>query len=219
MADIHNAIRYGTGETRGIPVITGMDASTGGLERVGETLQPVIDPYSRGEWSWPRQEHLWGKSITSVAVVGELSFMAVTCAPGSRSIVIVDGAACGGGATNAILCGNLRTVIAATGTLQPFSAPGRDHRLVADPGGFLQQVPAVEIWIGSDPALLDTAGSARYDKQDGVAANNTVQFVGGPWILKPGTGLIVQGTTVNVGLDITLFGHTRFAYPGELFGL
>lgn len=179
-------------------------------------MTPIIDLWSQPEWSWLRNEMPFAWQAAQAAVAGEQAMGAITCPDqvgAQQYIVIVEKiAAAGGAATNELqLALQTRAAIAATlAQNPPNGAPSRDTR--TSPGvATLGANTRAETWTGSD-----VAGFANViDRIATVAANVQEDFRVLPWILKPGTGLVVQHATVNVVCRVTFVGRVRLMNRGE----
>lgn len=210
MADLHNALRRG-GLSRALKQALGDSRSEGGLERYGETIQPIVDLWTLPEWSFLRQERLWARRTSIAAVAAETSVLAVTNPANSTNLVIVEAVTVKAVTTAMPVFLELldRASIAATLTLfNP--AVVRDTRF--SPASAGTGVP-VETWQGTD-----TNVTSLNDILEEVFASTTehLRYVSTPYVLRPGMGLLVQGNTINTGLVANWAGRVRTALPGEL---
>ena len=87
MSRLHNALTRGA-ISDALKRAVGDTRSQGGVERYSETLEPVLDLWSRPEWAILRDEILWGGASTQAAVAGELSFVAVINPLGSGMLTV-----------------------------------------------------------------------------------------------------------------------------------
>lgn len=209
--DLHNALRrYGS-------LINGVRRMVGGgadvqLERLGETLTPIMNPWGLPEWAWLRGETLWVVHRNVGAVVGEVSGAAVVNPTGSNMIVVVDGATFRGAtAQSCTLSLQLRATIAATYT-QGANAIARDSRTaLRSPANFSLNVPP-EVWTGSDAAVFTNA----LEIMNAGGTVGTGDLRSPPYVLRPGVGLAICGNAANIAVDVCMFGRARSALPGEL---
>lgn len=210
MGQIHNQITRGPW-TNALKAALGITKSDGGIERFGETMQPVVDLWSRPDWLYLLEVGLWSASESQAAVPAEFSAIAVTNPPTSGNIIVVQVANARIGVANTVAMGlALRTTIAGTLTV---SNPGdyRDTRFQKNPLLSVFNAP-VETWVGSDTVSIDTV----QEQQAAVAAAEVVDFKSPPYVLKPGTGLFIQNQTLNTLLAVNFAGYVRKAFTGEL---
>lgn len=205
---VHNQLRAGQlsgaltralGDTRG----------DGGIERYGETLTPTMNLWSQPEWNYLRRDYLVSKFITSPAVAGEFSGIALVNPAGSGSIAVIEKALVWGGTTGQVVYMNRGVAGIWTATYAGTGGRGisRDSRIAYNVApGFS------DIYIGSDAgALGSTVGIAHF-----VTNMATDQVCGLPYVLTPGEGIAWVGNTVNVVLYLVLTWRERMAFRGEL---
>jgi hypothetical protein len=89
MAGIHNELKRATDLLRGFRRAVGI-VDAGGVERLGETLTPVLDVWARPECSILRGEEMWAGSITAGPVAGQYSCAALSPPTSGNRIIIVD---------------------------------------------------------------------------------------------------------------------------------
>lgn len=207
MAQIHNALTRGPW-TKALKAALGDSRSEGGVERFGETLDPIIDLWSRPEWAYLLDDVLWSRLVGQVAVVGEFSFCAVANPSTSNRIITVTAAVAGSSSagTFVTLGVNTRDTVSLTATQAVTLA--RDFRT---PGGDLLTVP--EFWFGSDVANL----VANQLDQLSFPTNVYAPFLlGVPYILVPGRALIATTSGTNQAITAGFAGFSRRAFRGEL---
>lgn len=221
MASLHNALRRGPW-TGALKAVLGDTRSEGGIERYGETMQPTIDLWGAAtpDFWLMRGCKLWSAVRDAIAVVGELSMFAITVPAASKVVAVVtaaQGAINVGGGTVRLMTVN-RTSIAATlsivaGTIHAID--GRDgNSAAASPGDGIPTV--LEPWDGSDAVSFAAAGFD--ERQVCPAVANVMQpFFTLPRILRPGTGILIEGATANTAIRVHMNGYVRPALPGELF--
>lgn len=204
MAGIHNEIRKGwlsesvnraLGRTR-----------EGGIERIGETIDAVLNPWGMPEWAYLRGEKLCTIFRSQVAVAGEFSAVALINPSTSRGLVVIEAAsiqaAVAGQGTASV---TTEALVLATLAGQ---APGnmRDRRNVPGSSTIAQTV------AGSDAA--SAIGPSCEIRR--IAAAGNMDFVHLPVVLPPGGAYVFVWQTVNVGIDGNFMWRERLAYPGEL---
>jgi hypothetical protein len=214
---VHNAIKYATGDLNAFQLASGVARDATGVERFGETLTPVMDIYStvgrRAEFDIHRNVFDWAQNATQAAIAAEQGFIGVGLpAPVGTStlqILVVEGCTVMGAAGTYNMLHSTRAIVAATGTLIG-TLLNRDQRW-ANAAFVNKQWPPVEGWTGTDPAFLGTF----FEQVVVPAAVVAVPFSSGPWIVKPGGALLVQHSTVNVAVTVNMWGFVRPALPGE----
>lgn len=209
MAQTHNEIRKGwlseavnraLGRTR-----------EGGIERISETLDPVLNLWGMPEWAYLRGELLWSGQVTQVAVAGEQSMLALTNPANSNLIVVIESILLAGSVQNVRITPTvLRTDIEATLALA-LVPQARDNRWWQSPIVVGKQA-RTQFWTGSNAGSLGGIGTEKI----GIVAGTFTLAATPPYILRPGTSLLIEGVTVNLGVDFTVSGRERTAYPGEL---
>lgn len=214
MTQVHNQLTRGPW-TVALKGALGLSKSEGGVERFGETMQPVVDLWSLPEWSFLRDEWLWAGNQTAAAVAAEGSIVALVNPADSGCIVVVEKVSAAGGAAMSVQLGlELDTVLAATLAAQG-TVRARDNRWVLRQN---QIAPSAYAFVppiirqGSDPALpLNTALDVVV-----VATTSIASFNSPPYVLRPGTGLWVQGQTVNTSVTAQFSGRARVGFSAEL---
>lgn len=201
MSSLHNALqKYGILLTAYADALGESSSDKPLIERLGETLTPIIDIWSRDEWAALFGEALWWRSQFQAAVAANNSFAGVTNVTADKIVTVegwaVDSAAIGvGSLVPAVVA---PTIVAAPGG----NASGRDLRY----GGFAA-IAAVRGFAGSEAAATLTNNWNR------ELANTMVPI---KVVLPPGQNLAFENATVNAQLTINAFGRVRPAFPGEL---
>lgn len=216
MGELHNGIQYATELAASAAIIAGVDRNAEGMSRLSETLSPSIDLWKIPEAYWLRREFLWVSSRTQqAAVAAELGAIAVanpplTVQPGW--LFTVSGAWVRAQTTQqAFSIGvSLRSTIAATLALTG-SILARDTRSGLTPASLYLPLP-FELYGGSDATAIDT----QLEVSGSSVLGETTYFRTMPYVLRPGLGLFLQGSTVNLAFDGGFWGTARRALPGEL---
>src|SRR5262245_23715462 len=193
MADIHNALRRGQLSVA-LSASVG-DSRQGGLERYGETLTPVIDLWGSPEFAYLRGDNFGAIFGSSGAVAAEFSFDALATTLTSGLLLVVEAISVRG-STPIIVNHISRASLIATGAV--VGAPqNRDERYRSDAAFFQQSMPVDHIQ-GTDPAGFAAAAHEE------IVATAAAYFnaISCPHIIKPGGGLVVQGTTVNTSIQV-----------------
>lgn len=211
MGQLHNELRRGIWSDA-LKRFLGVSKNEGGLERFGETLTPVLDLWSPDlpETAYLRNETLWATFLNASALAGEFSTVAVSVGASSRFVLVVEKVLARGGGSFANLELPLRSTVAATLALSANGPFCRDNR-VGNQLSAAPQATMVELWSGTDAATLNSIMEAV-----GTNATTFSPFTSPPWIVRPGTALVVQGDTVNSSLQTQWAGRVRQAMPGEL---
>jgi hypothetical protein len=203
----HNQLSHGAELQNGIAAAVGLPRELEGVVRLGETLEPNIDPWSQPEWAFLRGERLGAIPLFSAAVAAEFSIIAFGNAAGSGNLVVVDGVSFNAQTAGTVVRLEVAADTLVSGTLsgQAFAASGRDRRFGATAGrAFLRS--------GSDPS--NTFGVALEHRSN--AANEFSDFMSLPCVLKPGDDLLVIVQTVNIGVTASFKWRERKAFTGEL---
>ena len=202
---IHNQLTDSAELLSGIARASGL-AEGDGVLRLGETLEPHIDPWGQPEWAYLRGERLGALRGASVAVAAEFSIIALGNAAGSGNIVVVDWVSFAAtAAMQAFMEVVADTTVVATLSAAAFAVSGRDRRFGSTTGRtFFKN--------GSD--VGNTFGIQL--EQQGWVAGPFTNFRNTPVILKPGDDLLVIGQTVNTQLLANFRWRERKAFKYEL---
>lgn len=206
---IHNQLSHGAELQNGIATAVGLSRELEGVVRLGETLEPNIDPWSQPEWAFLRGERLAAVKSFSAAVAAEFSIVGIGNPSGSGNVVVVEAAS--GASLVAAQTVQLEVVAHSviTGTVVTTTAvaTGRDRRWGSTTGRTF-------IVSGTDPT--NTFGVAL--EQQGVPLTGVefANFKCLPVILRPGDDLIAIGQIVNTALAMNWKWRERKAFNGEL---
>lgn len=212
MGSVHNELRRGN-LSAALTRALGVQKGDEGIERFGETMQPVIDLWSQPEFSFLRHELLMTVQFGNVAVAGEFSAVALVNPVASNCLAVVEMVdyrtpTASGGVTL-----RLASAAAVAATLT-FTGKGtsRDFRSFASPVALGAGGGRIEYYIGSDPAAIGGI------LEDGNTPNTSDyrNFQTPPYILAPGQALVVQCGTVNNIILANARWRERAALPGEL---
>lgn len=211
MAPIHNALKRS-------PIADGVKKAIGqhkqgegGLERWGETLTPIVNPWGMPEWAALRGEQLAAIGSFQAAVAAEFSGIALMNPADSKTIVVVEAVSFNAtAAAQAWLEITVDTALAGTFTVVTNPAAARDRRFKG-----LSGLTRATFRQGSDPG--NTFG-ARVEVQNypAVGAAFSPFQTALPVILRPGDDLSVIIQTVNIAAFINWAWRERQAFPGEL---
>lgn len=206
MGDQHNELRRGQ-LSAALSRALG-DMRGGGLERYGETVDPVIDLWDQPEWAFLRAERLVAISRAGPAVLAEFGTVALLNPTGSQAVCVVEEVTLDAGTLAASTLMNLGIVteavaLATIGT--PQFGIGRDTRFIG------AGVTLCTTIAGSDPANLGSViESVR------VPAGNMPISRSVPYVLSPGFALWAQLATVNTSFLLNLKWRERRGFPSEL---
>ncbi len=209
MSSLHNAISYGVDLLRAFPRAIGL-SDEAGVERISETLTPVMDVWSQPEWNFLRNERFVGLRYSSAAFAAELSGVALLNPAGSNYLITAL-AATGRPAAAGVFLSGLTTQISvqATFALQGAGLP-LDTRVYTATGTVAKSIG--QVWIGTDAAaigqILDEIGAS-------VATNQSVDLMRLPVILSPGFAWFSQFNVVNTFVSGGIFWRERRMFPGE----
>lgn len=182
------------------------------IERIGETLTPVLDIWSQPEWVQLRgvRPFAIGGVVLAANVAGIARFQ-ISNPAGSQVIAVIERVSVveftGPGPTGYVLTDSGAFI---AGGLAPLSATDTRYPIAA--GG------------GSRPTITQQTVDNAAGANSGifldhiVAATNVVTPFGTalPFVLTPGNWLQVQSQTVNHGSRFQCRGYERLAFPGEL---
>lgn len=211
MANVHNALTRGPWSFA-LKAILGATKADGGIERYGETLQGVIDLWSRPEWQFLVEDSLFGVDTTQVAVVAENSIIAIVNPDESQALIVLERIKARGFSAGTRLELRYATQVGIAATLVDVGSPlGRDSRNSIAGGVPIRPVRAARIFVGSDPAF----GGVVQDALISVGANDFQEFIA-PWVIRPGTAMAVVNQTINTSLEVVYAGRVVQAQPGEL---
>lgn len=207
----HNQLREATALIASLGRAMGeRDGDWSGIERAGETLQPIIDLWSLPEWAALRGETLWSVLFSQGKVAAEKGLVAVVNSSTSGCIAVVDGLYVR--TTDAAGAFNWFIATEAAVLAQEDAGGGinvRDRRMATLAGGWL---------IGQ--LRVSRGGSA------GIAANILGNYATStiyplvvplaPVVLRPGEAFCVEHGTVNLDILAGFSGRLRRAVAGEL---
>lgn len=201
MAQDHNALKYGVTIGRALSRLTGLGDLEDGTGRLGETLQPCVDPWSRPEWAALRGEWGYARKASSAAVAARFSTIELTLATTTTRFAVV------------------RLQNAFTSVIQA----------QIDSGGAVAANPLTSRGlplddrspqIGETSQILittgDTAAGANLPQVE-FASQVSPQPEGKYcwWVLVPGSRLFIAGIVVNTAIAANFFWYEKELFPGE----
>jgi hypothetical protein len=203
---LHNELRRAGQFQRGFLLALGITDSDSGVERLGETLTPIIDLWSRPEWHFVRDERITGFTLVSIAVAAEFTGQAIVNPAGSNRLVVVELAAYRAElafdvALQVVTEAQATVTYTVANSLRPL-----DTRWPGVSG-------VITLRDGSDAAA--TLGGTNIDFTFPPSTLGR-QFVNLPVVLSPGFGLAMIGQTVNTAFRGIWRIRDRLALPGEL---
>lgn len=199
MGQLHNELRDATSLLRGFRRLFGGTDPGLGVERLSETLVPIVDIWDRPEFAFLRDEFIWWTSRSDGLVAGQFSGVGIagrTTTPNSLTIVT---RIRNKGASSV----NVR-LVTATAHDSDGGLTRRDNRIATDIGAlvFDRTQVAQRITLG---VVLD-AGE-ELDEE---------------WVIRGGATLelLAEAQIVATAIGpIEFFGYHRFAPPGEASGV
>lgn len=201
MGKLHNELRRGPWSAA-VTAALG-DTREGGVERFSESLQPIMDIWSRPEWAILRREQLIYLHGFAPAVAGELS--CVTFSNPDPNMILVIERLMINSASQMAVGYDARPPGAAESSNKDFL----DHRVRA--GAAANRRPVSQVFTDSNVATALTGPFFRWT--GGVAGSN---FLPGPWvILGDSLSLIIEHATANTAIVATAFGYERQLLPSE----
>ncbi len=177
------------------------------VERLGETLTPVIDIWSLPEWSFLREECRFTTQRDVVAAVAaQFGFYQVLNPAGSNQLVVLDGFWASTTA-NSIVAGSL--------TVTPRGATGTSFAVPLDGRWFDRSAAYVANLTISKGTTVGPFGDPL-----GLSSQTTGNFLPlsswPPVILPPGVGFFISDNVLNEAMAVQITGRVRPARPGEL---
>lgn len=216
MAQLHNEIRKGfiseaanraIGRTR-----------EGGIERLGETMDPIINLWGMPEWAFLRGEFIWSAWRQQNAVAGQNGYVGIVnsqagLVANNRNIIIVEEAFVRVATASDVSISLVRYggVLSLRETNHQ-ACPARDTRWPVGGANVTPMSPA-RISIGGAAGVLSAAGQ-RLETLPASGAG--IDFRSVPIVLTPDWALIVEHNTVNDNISCVFAGRVRKAFPGEL---
>lgn len=204
----HNELRRGPW-SRGTKNALGDSKGEGGIERYGETMQPVMDLWSQPEWAALRDDRLIAREHGQAATPLELAFIAAVNPVGTDKIVVIEKVKCRVSTADTLSLGLLADAsIAGTDATDVFFA--KDRRTVPN------VTNAMATTLSRRGANAASIVPAQQELVRCSTAAVDFEAITPPYILRPGDALVVECQTVNLGLNVTWLGRERAALPGEL---
>lgn len=154
-----------------------------------EDVQPMLDVLSmRGDLAYLKQEHRFGRYVTSPAVAGQLSRAELSLPPGQRKVLLVEYMllSCAADWQYEV---RTRTVFSAVGG----NGAPRDGRLIGGP----QSAGAV---VGFQSVASALSTPIAFHRPTSGAEGAPWAEVTDALIVAPGSGLIVESLTVNTAV-------------------
>lgn len=174
-----------------------MGADFSGLERAGETLQPVMDLWALPEWALLRGETIYSRSVLPPAVVARNSSVELVNASTSGVLVVVLFIRC---------------------------IAGSDMQVQTDSGIAIAANPVVSRGVANDtrfPQLGETSQATITSGDVAAGASLPQELLTStiasthPYIIRPGSKLFIVATTVNVAMSCNLMWTERPLLPNE----
>lgn len=196
----HNQLSFATALSRAAALASGIGEEQPGMTRLGETLQPVLDLWSRPEWALIRGENGFARNVTSVAVAARFSTIELTLATTVRVMAVVRLLSA---ATTAIQAQIDSGVAVAANPVTSRGLPLDDRFPVAG------QVSQLLITTG------DTAAGANLPQVEYPSLAFPQPDEQWAWVLVPGSRLFLASTAVNTTIAANLIWYERQLLPGE----
>jgi len=207
MAQVHNELRRGV-LSEAIKRLLGYTRSEGGVERFGETLVPILNPFQLPEWQFLRDCQLFSSPRTSAQAAGFISRHGLTNPAGSGVIAVATCITVTNGSASTT-GGAIRLNPTVPIVLNPQTIGCNDSRFI--PGTRLTVLSSV-----TDNTQASFAASQTIDTFS-IQAGDSFQWRGSPIIVSPGFTVFTDPAgVVNTNHSSTFHGYVRKAYPGEL---
>lgn len=205
---IHNAIKYGSDLLRGYSRAIGLAEDEEGAVRLGETITPIIDVWSRPEWAALRFEILWAVFLTTTGIAAEKAMVAIINPTGSKLIVVVDAAVARLSVSGAAYANVLTQAAIAAKQDTTGSGQVRDRR----PSTATRIVTSMGSAAGAIVSAVSCMEEIRHiDGNEPMTPLNCL-----PVILSPGFGFVIEANTDATSIGANFRGSSRPALPGEL---
>jgi len=205
---VHNALHRCTDLLQGFKRSLGMDTDADAVERLGETLTPVMDLWSRPEWALPRREYLgWayqltgagGAGIRSLAGIRNISTVddqwLVTIEPGTQAYQTTAGV--------------MVASISLTDATDAKGVASRDGRWPSDIPMVRVRSQAVAL-----PAGIDQ-GAGFLGNEPASATTQTRFEMRQPAVIRCGQAFYLYPGADNVEVYASFFVRSRRCFPGE----
>lgn len=201
MTHVHNALHRATDLLRGIRRAVGLDSGEDpGVERISETLQPILDMWGRPEFSVLRGEGLFARDYSVAAGAGVRAKLQIFNPAGSKRLVMIDEVYATANTAGYISFwlhnGNLTTL--------GNNLSRRDTRF-----------PTATMVARSYTEATAGNPSGTHMLRYGVLADQGAR-IPVAWVLPQGWGLTITHLTDNVTLYVSWIGRERVMMPGEL---
>jgi hypothetical protein len=195
---IHNELNRATELLQGFKRIVGIDRAEEGVSRIGETLTPILDIFSRVEWEGPRGEYPFFEENFSAAAVGFRSIAGIRNTSSEQEPYLVTVLA-GSGAFSAT--GDI------LGALSNTDIGGDAALTVRD--GRVRNIPFARLRSDNTAAL-----------PAGISAGQTIRgqvpyFLQKDVILRPNQSFYFYPSGDNIALSSCFYGRVRKMLAGE----
>jgi hypothetical protein len=199
VADVHNALKFKAPWQTGLATLAGV-VEDAGVERLGETWTPVLDPTRYPELHFLAGEYLVGFSASQLAG-GAGTFAGVYLTNNTSNMLVVIEYFAASDTANA---GVLQTSAALTAGL--VQAPcNRDTRYWLGTGGL--RCPTLWGRVAAVGGSLNQGPTLQFGALD-------TQYI--PHVVHPGYSFLVQHTAENQPLTVSIGARIRTLVPGEL---
>lgn len=211
MGDLHNELRRGQ-LSRAVTRLLGMQVGAVGIERLSESLTPVLDMWGRPEFAYLRKEDRFQSGQQAAGAAGTTSYCHLRVPLGSNILCIVDRiivqdpSGAGGSFDIGLTTPN------ASGTPGSVMDVRRNRGLAVGTG-------AVSVALAS--ARTDIAGDAVAFSVVPIrvrctASIATIDLDGLGYVLAAGEALSIRANAVNTAVGANFIWRERAASPGEL---
>lgn len=166
-----------------------------GVERLGETLTPILDIYSRPEWSALFGEVLWWDTFFVAALAANFSGVQINNVS-SNSLLTIDGWTVSGAATAGSAPSQTYGVVTTTQV-----GDARDRRFGSSQTAAGVQLRGYQIAVSLLTSSYRVASDVNYNV---------------PIVLTPGSNATFEGSALNAAVALSAFGRIRQLLPGEI---
>lgn len=206
----HNQLSYAVRLQRGLRLATGLDEEMGGVSRLSESLQPIIDAWSRPEWAYLIGDILSAGYKRVAAVVAEFSAAAVFNPTIDALCVVESVAAMPAAALQPVVLEErlqLSDLTTDLTTTDPVLL--RDGR--SNPATHFSRMVLRSGTIAGAPTLGGTLLERRF-----ASTRDALPYAALPFVVLPGQALAVINETANAQLDVSFRFREIRLLPGQL---
>lgn len=194
---VHNAIQRANELLRGLKLSFGLDSAAGGVERLGETITPIVDIFARADQCYLRAERLCFGRGTKAAAAGVRSHVQLRN-PSVNYVAVVTAIQAHSETAGSVL------------TLHRYdpACTDLDGELNVRDGRWGATSPACQIRSQQVAVLGSAGGSLIHD----YAEHAHLEV---PFVIAPGIGYLIHPGQDNAHVSVSWYWYERPMLPGE----